>query len=82
MAHTFTNLLTHVVFSTQDREPWLNAKIKPRLLACLGGIVRELDGKALAINGPADHVHLLASLPVKTALSEIRIEYEERYLWE
>ncbi len=71
MAHTFTHLLTHIVFSTKGRELWLTAEIKPRLFAYLGGIVRELDGKALAINGPADHVHLLASLPAKTALSEI-----------
>ena len=71
MAHTFTNLLTHIVFSTKDRQPWLNAEIKPRLFAYLGGIFRELDAKALTINGPADHVHILASLPAKTALSEI-----------
>lgn len=71
MAHTFTNLLTHIVFSTKGREPWLNGEIKPRLLPYLGGIPRELDCKALLINGPADHVHILASLPAKTALSDI-----------
>ena len=71
MAHTFTNLLTHIVFSTKGREPWLSVTIKPRLLAYLGGIFREMDGKALLVNGPADHVHIVASLPATAALSDI-----------
>ena len=33
MAHTFTHLLTHTVFSTKDRAPLLDAELKPRLLA-------------------------------------------------
>jgi REP element-mobilizing transposase RayT len=71
MAHTFTNLLTHIIFSTKDRMPTLDAEIKPRLFAYMGGIVRELGGKALNINGPTDHVHILASVPAKLAPAEI-----------
>lgn len=59
MAHTFTNLLTHIVFSTKHRAPQLDQELKPQLLAYMGGIVRELNGVALLINGTADHVHLL-----------------------
>ena len=62
MAHTYTHLLTHFVFSTKDRAPLLDAELKARLFPYMGGIVRELKGVALLINGPADHVHLLASL--------------------
>lgn len=49
----------------------LDAEIKPRLFAYMGGIIRELDGEALNINGPTDHVHILASLPAKLAPAEI-----------
>ncbi len=42
MTHTFANLLTHVIFSTKDREPLMDSNLKPDLLAYLGGIVREL----------------------------------------
>ena len=71
MAHTFTNLLTHVIFSTKDRAPYLEPDVKNRLFAYMGGIVRELDARALLINGPADHVHILASLPGKLAPAEL-----------
>ncbi len=69
MAHTFTNLLTHVIFSTKDRAPYIDAEVKPELLAYLGGMVREVDGKSYAINGMADHIHLLIGLPPTMALS-------------
>ena len=71
MVHTYTDLLFHVNFSTKDRAPLLDAELKPRLFPYLGGIIRELGGSALLINGPSDHVHILVSLSAKTALSEI-----------
>jgi REP element-mobilizing transposase RayT len=70
MAHTFTNLLTHVIFSTKDRLPTVTPEIKPRLLAYMGGIVRSLDGIALAIDGPADHVHLLVKTPATISMAD------------
>ncbi|TAK95557.1 MAG: IS200/IS605 family transposase [Verrucomicrobia bacterium] len=71
MAHTYTNLLVHVIFSTKDRAPLLDVELKPRLFPYMGGIVRELDATALLINGPADHIHALLLLPAKIGLSEI-----------
>jgi putative transposase len=62
MAHTFTRLLTHVVFSTADRAPLLVEVIRPDVHAYLGGIVREWGGTAVAIGGTADHVHMLLQL--------------------
>jgi hypothetical protein len=37
----------------------------------MGGIVREQGGIPIKINGPADHVHLLISLPSKISLAEM-----------
>ena len=71
MAHTYTNLLVHVIFSTKDRVPLLDAELKPRLFPYMGGIVHELGGTALLINGPSDHVHMLLLLPAKVTVSEI-----------
>ena len=70
MAHTFTNLLTHVIFSTKNRLPHIDAELKVPLLAYMGGIVRELHGAALTINGTADHVHLLVRLPPTISLAD------------
>jgi len=71
MAHTFTNLLTHIVFSTKDRMATLEPELKARLFPYMGGILRELDAAPLLINGPMDHVHILAVLPARLAPAEI-----------
>jgi len=70
MAHTYTNLLTHVIFSTKDREPLITASLHDDLLAYLGDIVRELGGALRAANPRLDHVHLLCSLPPTVATAD------------
>ena len=70
MAHTFTNLLTHALFSTKDRRPMIYPEWQSDLHAYLGGIVTNLRGKPVLINGPSDHVHLLFVLPASLALSD------------
>jgi REP element-mobilizing transposase RayT len=50
---------THVVFSTKDREPLIVTEFKEELYAYLGGLTRELKGKAYGINGTTDHIHML-----------------------
>lgn len=70
MAQTLTNLLTHIIFSTKGREPLIQAEVKPDLLAYMGGIVRELKGLPLILNGTQDHVHLLVQLPPTLCVSD------------
>jgi REP element-mobilizing transposase RayT len=70
MSHTYTNLLTHVIFSTKDRGPLVTAALHDDLLAYMGGIVREIGGTLRAANSRPDHVHLLCSLPPIVAISD------------
>lgn len=70
MPHTYTDLLSHIIFSTKNRVPLIDAELKPRLLPYLGGIVKRLEGVPLLINGPADHLHLLVVLPAKLAVAD------------
>ncbi len=70
MSHTYTNLLTHVIFSTKDRAPLITASLHDDLLAYTGGIVREISGTLRAANARPDHVHLLCSLPPTLATSD------------
>ena len=69
MAHTFTNLLTHVIFSTKDRLPYIDGDLKAQLYPYMVGILREIDVRTPIINGTSDHVHLLVQLPPVLALS-------------
>lgn len=70
MAHTFTNLLTHIVFSTFKRAPTLSDEIRPDVHAYLGGILRELHVVPVIIGGTNDHVHLLLRLPTELTLAD------------
>ncbi len=70
MSHTYTRLLCHFVFSTKERASCIGEKLRPRLHAHLGGIIRQLDGTALVVGGAADHVHLLARLPAAMAVAD------------
>jgi REP element-mobilizing transposase RayT len=71
MAHTYTNLLTHIVFSTKDRHPMLIPELRTRLFPYLGGIIRQLHGTALSIGGPDDHVHLLVKLHPSISVASV-----------
>ena len=71
MAHTYATLLVHVIFSTKDRRPVLDADLSARLFPYVGGIVRELGGKLMTVGGMPDHIHLLLSLSPTHALSEV-----------
>src|SRR3954464_12622344 len=70
MAHTYTNLIFHIVFSTQGHLPLMKADYKKELFAYLGGLVTEKNGKPLIINGVLDHIHLLILLPPDISISD------------
>ncbi len=70
MAHTFSNLLYHVIFGTKDRQHSIEAELRSDLHAYLGGIVRELGGLAVIINGTSDHVHALLKFPPRIAIAD------------
>jgi REP element-mobilizing transposase RayT len=71
MSHTAGNLLLHLIFSTKDRQPLITPEIRADLFAYLGGIIREMHGTALIINGTADHVHMLVRIRPSHSAAEI-----------
>ena len=70
MAHSYTNILIHYVFSTKYREKTITVELQKHLWSYMGGIARENNMKALAIGGIEDHVHLLISLPTTLSISK------------
>lgn len=63
MAHSFSRIHLHLVFSTKDRRNAIAKEWQPRLWAYLGGICRNHEIIPLAIGGTENHVHLLIQLP-------------------
>jgi REP element-mobilizing transposase RayT len=70
MAHTFTSILVHAVFSTSGRAPLLTDAMRPEMHAYLGGILRQLEAVPIVVGGTADHVHLLTCLPADLAVAD------------
>ena len=74
LSHTSGNILLHLIFSTQRRRPLIKPEFRADLFAYLGGIVREMQGTALIINGTADHIHMLVRIrPVQSAAEVTRV---------
>lgn len=71
MGQSYTNLIYHIVFATKDRNPLITAEIRPRLYEYIGGVIRNLGGIAMGINGMLDHTHVLAKLRPDRALSDM-----------
>ena len=71
MSHTSGNILLHLIFSTLGRRPLIKPDFRQDLFAYLGGIIREMKGTALIINGAPDHVHLLLRIRPAHSAAEI-----------
>jgi REP element-mobilizing transposase RayT len=63
--------LLHFIFSTLGRRPSIKPEFRSELFAYLGGIVREMMGSALIVNGTDDHVHMLARIRPAHSSAEI-----------
>ena len=70
MAGTYTKLCYHIVFSTKSRAGYITPAIEDELHNYLGGIVHGIGGLSVEVNGMSDHVHMLAILPPKIAVSD------------
>ena len=67
---SYTSLNYHIVFSTKARRPFMTTQILPRVCEYVGGIVRNQEGTALAVNGTADHLHVATIVPPTVALAD------------
>ncbi|GAA5121326.1 IS200/IS605 family transposase [Luteolibacter yonseiensis] len=71
MPQSLAQILVHLVFSTKNREPWLDDGLRDELHAYIGGIVENQKGSLLKAGSVADHVHLLIAHPRTVAPSEM-----------
>jgi REP element-mobilizing transposase RayT len=77
MPSTYLSLHYHLVFSTKDRVPNIDAAWRSRLHDYLGGTIRGLGGIPQGIGGVADHVYLLVGLKATHGLSDVMRELKK-----
>jgi REP element-mobilizing transposase RayT len=70
MAHTFTNLLCHCVFSTKERRALLKGEIAERIDPYMSGIASNHGMHLVRSGGTPDHRHLLLDLAPTMSVSE------------
>jgi REP element-mobilizing transposase RayT len=67
VSQSLTKLYAHLIFSTKNRERWLDDEIRPRVHGYLATVIRDLDSPWVVAGGVEDHVHILMDIGKKTA---------------
>jgi putative transposase len=71
MPQSLSNILVHIVFSTKNRQAWIDEPIERELFKYLATACNSLDCPTHGIGAADDHVHLCCTLGRTTAVSEL-----------
>jgi len=71
MPQSLSKVILHIIFSTKNREPWLDSDVQPRMHAYLATICRDLGAEAVHVGGVADHVHIITTLPRSVSQAQL-----------
>ncbi len=71
MPQSLAFVLVHVVFSTKNRQPFLNETVRPLLSAYMATVVRGAKCDCLRVGGVANHVHLAIRLHPTRSIAEL-----------
>ena len=71
MANTFSQIYIQTVFAVSNRQSLIKPEFKEDIYKYVTGIVKNQGQKLIAINGVADHVHLLIGLRPAMALADL-----------
>lgn len=65
----YWQLFYHLIWTTKNRQPLLTPEIEPVIYGFLRSKAVGLEATVFALNGVADHVHMVVSVPPKVALA-------------
>jgi len=71
MANTYTQIHFQVVFAVRNRQSLICKEWSKELYMYISGIIRNNRHKPLAINGTADHIHILFGMKPSQSLSDL-----------
>ncbi len=71
MPQSLASLHVHLIFSTKNREPVLNERIRPELHGYIAGIHQRIECPAELINSVDDHIHILFALGRTVSVSQV-----------
>jgi putative transposase len=68
MGQSLVKNYLHIIYSTKNRQPFIQPPIETELYSYLGGICNKHECQALKVGGYVDHVHILCMLSKKITL--------------
>ena len=71
MPQSLAEVLVHIVFSTRDRQPWIDDSWRAELHAYIGGVIRNTRGTLVTAGSIEDHIHLLVRVPRTVAFGDL-----------
>lgn len=71
MPQSLSKVIIHIIFSTKNRDAWLDREVRPRLHAYVATICHNLNADALCVGGVADHLHIVTTLPRTLSQAEM-----------
>ncbi|MFO8145603.1 MAG: IS200/IS605 family transposase [Candidatus Syntrophosphaera sp.] len=94
MPSSFCQIAVHIVFSTKEWNPWLISLHREKLNQYISGVISNIKGETIIINGTDDHIHILCLLPKEMSIAEFvrtikansskwyRREYNPKFNWQ
>ena len=70
MGRSLSILWVHVIFSTKNREPLINAENEPFIFSNIKEALNKMNCRLLSINGVEDHIHILFQLHPSVCLAD------------
>jgi REP element-mobilizing transposase RayT len=71
MAHTYSQLLYHLVWSTKNRQSLITNDFQNRLYEYMSGTFRSLKCHCILIGGMPDHIHVCTEIPPSINISDV-----------
>src|ERR1700757_2585185 len=71
MPQSLSKVVIHIIFSTKDREPWLDSTVRSRIHAYVATVCRDLGAEFAHVGGVADHVHIVTTLARTLSQAEL-----------
>jgi REP element-mobilizing transposase RayT len=71
MSSTLVKIMLHIVFSTRQRAPFIDAALKADLYPYMATVAHQRGATVMALGGMPDHVHILLRVKASHKLCDL-----------
>jgi putative transposase len=94
MSDSYCHLASHIIFSTKDRHLFLFGDNQTEMHNYIAGIIKNIKGIPIIVNGYKDHVHILCLLPKDMSIAQFvqtiksnsskwfRVKHQAKFAWQ